>query len=93
MVMDAMMPMLEGFHHMIERRILGMTARKVNVREWKWALVDAALEVTDIWQIREYARRRKSTIMVYAAGRSKYEICTGSDRMDGYNRFLMRWYQ
>ena len=32
---DAIMAMLEGFHHRIARQIAGTTERKVNIREWE----------------------------------------------------------
>ena len=39
-----------------------MTARKVNVREWELALIDAALDTMELWTIRGYVRRQKATI-------------------------------
>ena len=50
-VMDVIMMVLEGFHHRITGRIMGMTARM-----GKLVLVKAALEATNIWLIREYGR-------------------------------------
>ena len=58
-VTDVMMTVLEGFHHMIARWITGMSARKGNVGEWEWALVDAALDTTGIWPLRGYVSRQK----------------------------------
>ena len=52
LVTDAMMMVLEGFNHIIARRISGMTARKGNSGECEWALVDEALEVIGILYIR-----------------------------------------
>ena len=34
-VIDAMMMVLEGFHHSIARRITGMTAHRDDVRKWE----------------------------------------------------------
>ena len=48
-----MMTVLEGFHHKITRRIVGRTAWRGDGGEWEWYLVDAALEVTGLWMIRE----------------------------------------
>ena len=42
-VTDAMMMVLEGFHHRIARKVAGMTVRKGGDREWEWASVDAVL--------------------------------------------------
>ena len=55
--------------------------------------VDMDLEVTGIWPIREYARRRQTTIVEYVAGRPIYKLCTGTEMMEGSSRFLRWWYQ
>ena len=78
---ETMMTALEEFHHIIARRMAGMTPRKGDGDKWEWASVDAALEVTGIWPIKEYMRRRQATITEYVSGRSIYEIFTGSERM------------
>ena len=57
-VTDTMMKLLEGFHHMISRRILGMTARRGAGGEWEWVPVEAALEAAELWPTRESMRRR-----------------------------------
>ena len=64
-VTDTMMTVLEGFHHRIARCVLGITARWGNGGEWEWASVDAKLEATGIWLIREYMRRGQATISEY----------------------------
>ena len=66
---DAMMTVLQGFHHRIERRIAGMTPRKGGGGEWERELMDAALEVKCIWPIREYVRRGHETITEHVSGR------------------------
>ena len=43
LVMDAMMMVLEGFHHKISRQTVGMIDRNGDRREWEWESVDAAL--------------------------------------------------
>ena len=43
---DAMMTLLEGFHHRIAIHVLGMTLNKFDSGEWDWDLVDAELETT-----------------------------------------------
>ena len=55
--------------------------------------MDAALEATGVWLIREYIRRRKATIAEYIAGRPIYKICTVADLMEGSSRFLRWWDQ
>ena len=92
-VTDTMMKLLEGFHHMISRRILGMTAQRGAGGEWEWVPVEAALEEAGLWPTRESMRRRQATIVEYIADRPIYELCTGAERMEGSRRFLWWWDQ
>ena len=46
-----------------------------------------------LWTIKEYVRRRQTTIAKYAAVRTIYKLFTGTERMEGPSRFLMWWYQ
>ena len=92
-VTGAMMMVLEGFHHRIARRIAGMTVSKGDVVELECSLVDTTLEITWIWPIREYLRRRQETIAEYVSGRPIYILFTGLEMMDGYSRFLRWWDQ
>ena len=46
-----------------------MTAQRGNGVEWEWEPVDATLELTVIWLIREYMKRRQATIAEYDTGR------------------------
>ena len=85
--------MIEGFCHRVARWIAEMTASKGGGGELGWALMDAALDVTVIWSIREYVRRRQEKIAEYVAGRPIYELCTGADRMEGSSRFIRWWDQ
>ena len=59
----------------------------------EWELVDAALEVIGIFQIRKYVWRRQTTIVECVAGRMIYDICTNSERMYISSRFLRWWDQ
>ena len=68
-VMNAMMTLIEVFHHIIDRRIVGMTARKGDRKEWKWASVYASLDTMGIYLIRGYARRCQDKIAGYVSGR------------------------
>ena len=51
------------------------------------------MEVTGLWSIREYVRRRQEKNAEYAAERQIYELCTGAESMEGSSKFLMWWYQ
>ena len=70
-----------------------MTARRGDGGEWEWLLVDAELEATGLWNIREYVRWRKETVAKYVAGRPIYELFKGVKRMERFSRLLRRWYQ
>ena len=87
------MTVIEGFNHRIARLVVGMTERKGEGGEWEWALVDAALETTETWTIREYVRRWQVKIMEYVSGRPIYKLCAIKECMEGYIRFLRCWYQ
>ena len=65
LVTDVMMTVIEGFRHRIDIQIAGITARKGDGMEWEWALVDAALETTGFWPMREYVRRWQADIAEY----------------------------
>ena len=52
MVTDAMMTVLEGFHHIIVRWIAGLREIMGDGWEWEWSSLDTALETTGIWPIR-----------------------------------------
>ena len=56
-VTDAMIMVLDGFHHIIDRKIVGITARKDDGREWEWSSVGVALETAGLWPIREYKKK------------------------------------
>ena len=92
-MIDAMMTIQEGFHHSISGRIVVITLRKGDNKEWDWASVEAALKASWICPIREYVRRRKKHFhSMYQEG-PIYEICTGVDSMEGSSRLLSWWSQ
>ena len=64
-----MMTVLEGFHHIIDRRIAGMTERRGAEREWECVLVEAPLEAEGICKIMEYVRRHQAKIAEYVVDR------------------------
>ena len=47
------------------------------------------MDITGLWTIRDYLRRRYATISEYVAGIPIYKLFTGSERMEGSSRFLM----
>ena len=52
-VIDAMLKVLEGFHHQVTWRIAGMEARQVGEGGWEWLLVVEALEAVVLRQIKK----------------------------------------
>ena len=93
LVMDAMMMVLEGFHHKISIHIVEMTDINRESREWEWDSVEAALKVACIWPIRKYVRSWQTTIAKYIAAIPIYKLCIGEERMEGSSRLLRWWYQ
>ena len=57
------------FHHRITRGVAGMTVQSIAVGEWKWALLESALEATWIWTIREYMQRQQAMCANYVVNR------------------------
>ena len=52
MITWAMLKLLEGFHHWVVRRIIGMKELSKTSGEWEWPQVDEALETTGLWSIK-----------------------------------------
>ena len=89
-VTKKIMTFLEVFHHGISRQIMGMKEWMGDGGEWEWNLVDAALEATGIWLMRDYLWRWKANIEEYVMGRPIYEMCIGEDMMEVSSR-LIQW--
>ena len=92
-VADAIMTVMEGFHHRVDRRIAGMTVRRGNDSDWELPPVATDLEVTVLWPMQENVRRRQDKIAEYIMGHSIFELCTRDERREVYSRFLHWWYQ
>ena len=50
---ESMMTVLEGFHHRVDQRLLGLTARRGDGGEWECTPVATALEVIGLRTMRE----------------------------------------
>ena len=85
-VTEAMLKVLEGFHHRAARRIAGMTDHHVEDGEWGYLPVVDVMEAVGLWTIREYIQRWQSTIAAQGARHKIYEMCTGEERKPGYGR-------
>ena len=83
---DAIMKVLEGFHHWIARRITGKTAWRVGEEVWECPPAEEALEAAGLWPMKEYEGRRKTTIEYYIATLPMYELWTGVKQKQGSSR-------
>ena len=87
-----MLKLIEGFHHQVVRRIMGITARHMMNGDQEWPLLDEALDTAGLWQIDEYIQQRHDILAAHVACRTIYELCTGSERIPGTIR-IMRWWE
>ena len=83
-----MLKVLGGFHHWADRRITGMTAKRLEDREWKYSLVVVALEATGLHPIKECIRRRQATKEEQVACHPIYELCIKAERRPGTSRMM-----
>ena len=90
-VTEAMLKILEGFHHQEDRWIAGMTAKCMAYGTWEYPPVVEALEEAGLYPIQEYIWRLKATITAQVAGHPIYEIFTEADWRPWKIR-MMRWW-
>ena len=90
-VKGVMMMVLEGFHHIVARRLAGLMARRGKNGEWEWPPVATALQVTGLWPTWVYVRNMKFKIEEYIAECPIFEMCTRDQRKEVSNSFLC-WY-
>ena len=90
---DAMLKVLEGLHHQLTLNIAGMSACHVGEGGWDWSSVAEALEVADLWPLKEYIQRRQANIAEYITNHPIYELCMGAERITGFIRFIRCWDQ
>ena len=77
--MGSILKVIEVFHHMVSRRIKGMTERRTMSGEGGWPPMAEALDTAGIWPIKEYIQRKKYNVVVQAACRTIYKLYTGSE--------------
>ena len=87
-VMGAMLKVLEGFHHRLSRRILGMTAQCTMVGELQWPLVAEALDTSGLLTIKDYIHGRQDTVAAQVECCPIYDLFTGAERMTGTSKFM-----
>ena len=75
-VTGAVLKILEGFHHQVDRRILGMMEKIVADRTWEYPPLVTALEAAVLYPIQEYIFRQRATTAEHVACRNIYELCT-----------------
>ena len=57
-VRGSMLTVIESFHHWAAIRVSGKTAWSAGDGGWEWTPVEESLEVTGLWPIKEYIKRR-----------------------------------
>ena len=92
-VTGEMLKVLEGFHHRVERRIMGLTEKYGAGGEWEYPSVVEAMEATGLHPIGEYIRRRQATIAERVYCRPIYEIYTEAERISGTSQMVRWWDQ
>ena len=92
-VIDAMLKVLEGFHHQVTWRIAGMEAWQVGEGGWEWLLVVEALEATGMCPMKDFICRRKDTIEEHIANHPIYELCMGAEKIPGSISVIWWWDQ
>ena len=60
-----MMKVMEGFHHLISKIIVGDMTQCVRAEGWEWPHVEDSLESAGLWPMQEYTMRLHSTIEYY----------------------------
>ena len=93
MVTGEMLKVLEGFHHQLDRWIAGKMACSKVDRYREWPPVEDTLDITGVWPIKEYIKRRQATITAHIACQPIYELCTGVDNITGSDKFMRWWDQ
>ena len=88
-----MLKVLEGFHHREARRIMGMAETRGAGGEWEYPLVVAEMEAAGLHPIRDYIRRRQSTIAENVACLPIDEIYSKEEEMPGTSRIVRWWDQ
>ena len=66
-VTEAMIKVVELFHHWRDQRIAEKSSRKFGEEGWEWSSVVEALGKEKMWPMKEYTCRRKATIAEYIA--------------------------
>ena len=88
-----MLKFLEGFHHRVARRIMGLTEKFGAGREWYYSLVVEAMEPVSLHPISKYIIRRQASILERVDCRPIYELCIEKERMPGMSRMVRWWDQ
>ena len=86
-----MLKVLEGFHHRLERRTIGMMAKLRSGGKWECPSVVKSMEAAELHPIRVYIKRQQMTIVEIVAFQPVYTLCMEEERMSGTRR-LVRWW-
>ena len=92
-VTGEMLKVLEGFHHLVDQRITGLTEKCGAGGEWEYPSVVEELETAGPHTIWVYIRRRQVNIAERVDFRPIYELCTEAERMTGTSGMVQWWDQ
>ena len=90
-VTNAMMEILESFHHHVARRLSGPIPYRSPDGAWIYPPLKEAMDKAGLWTMKEYVRRRQATVEDYVATRPIYQLCTQAIMLPGASR-IMRWW-
>ena len=72
-----MLKVIEGLHHWVAKRILGMTTQHTTGGEWEGPLMAEVMDTDGLWKIKEYIQRTQAIVTVQVDFRPIYELYTG----------------
>ena len=79
---------MDGFQRIVDRRNAGMKYWRVVEGGWEWSSEEEALEAAGLCPMKEYIRRRQTTISYYIDNCPIYELLNLVDRMKFCIRFM-----
>ena len=91
-ITDAMLRVLDGFHHKAARRITGNMPQRLPDGQWYYRPIEEVLSEAGLYPIQTYVWRRQTKLVDYVATRPVYGLCTAAAPLTGSPRST-RWWQ
>ena len=92
-VTEAMLKILEGFHHQAVSWIAGMMAKRAADGAWEYPLAVAVKEAVGLYPIQEYIWRHQVTTLAHVGCQTIYELCTKAEQRPGTIWMIIWWDQ